>query len=678
MVYEEKDTKWVNEIPIKYKELFENYKNIELFQNIHNDIPNEKVIEGFNFFEDFDMHKKRSNKKVKIPGLRGFFNAIENIKNFILCPFYKSDQIIDKGIQKLLKIFIAVECTDLSMNLFKEMNEDQPTLDLSDLIDDELLYSANPTSGSDGRTRTNKDKYSEEKTSTTTDTTATTDLSNNTDWFSYLYERLTKLQSNNGNSDEFGIDDLKQLGNIYSQSGSNQEKVVEGMKQNIKSVTERQRRRDREREARVNKRIEGDFKKIYNATKVDCNASKEKAENDIKRYAGTIRNQIYNILFLPIILLIFYNCYYMFFYTDVSGFKPSFVDIERQFYEPYLKPYLNFFLGIFIKPVSVLYYIFNLISTHKTSVRLSKEYPYYFFIILFVIVYSIISQSGKNIISTWGDMLFTSKTNPFTPFALIIMGFHFLFGNNEGIFTTLAQWKDESQRPISGSIKFITYWVIRLIINILIFPYAGYLCTVYVFVYLFLGIYISQDSEPFDTINEINDTIYDKIYKAFDEKCGNKGNMAFIIKYFIRFLFMYLFEITLIVLLFISIGVFREKINNPNLLAFLFAVILSLLFIIGVWCLTKYYTVLPMLDEKYTLTSKSYFQNKKEDPAEAAAEAAAEAEAEAKAEAEAAAAAGASATGAAAATNATVNATENTADILSTIGGIFAGLLGAK
>jgi F0F1-type ATP synthase membrane subunit b/b' len=547
------------------------------------------------------------------------------------------------------------------------------------LIDEELLYSADPVNGSDGKTGSKNKNMN--KTTTTTNST-TTDLSNNsTDWFTYAYEILTKSQSNNG-SDEFGIEDLKQLGNIYSQS--DQEKVVEGMKQDINSVTERQRRRDREREARVNKRINLDFNKIYDATKLDCNASKEKAENDIKRYAGTIRNQIYNILFLPIILLIFYNCYYMFFYTDVSGFKPSFIDIETRYYEPYVKPYLNFFLGIFIKPISILYYIFNLISRHKTLVRLSKEYPYYFFIILFIIVYSIISQSGKNVISTWGELLFGNKPNPFTPFALIVMGIYFV----KDFILTLPEWKEDLRKPISGLIKFIMYWVIRFIVNILIFPYAGYLCTVYVFVYLFLGIYISQDSEPFDTINNINDTIYDKIYKAFDEKCGNKGSMAFIIKYFIRFLFMYLFEITLIILLFISIGVFREKINNPNVLAFLFSVILSLLFIIGVWCLTKYYTVLPMLDKKYTLTSKSYFQNKKEDPAVAAAEAAAEAKAEAEAEAaakaEAAAAAAkaeaaAAATGAAAAaaTNATVNATENTTDLLSGISGLFAALLGA-
>ena len=113
MVYEKKDTKWVKEIPITYKELFENYKNIELFQNIHDNRPTEKVIEGFNFFEKFNMHENRSKSKITISGAKDFFNAVNNIKNFITCPFYKSDSIIDQGIQRLLKIFLVVNCNDI-------------------------------------------------------------------------------------------------------------------------------------------------------------------------------------------------------------------------------------------------------------------------------------------------------------------------------------------------------------------------------------------------------------------------------------------------------------------------------------------------------------------------------------------------------------------------------------
>ena len=37
------ESEWKNKFPIKYKELFENYKKIEMFQNIYDDPPKNNI-----------------------------------------------------------------------------------------------------------------------------------------------------------------------------------------------------------------------------------------------------------------------------------------------------------------------------------------------------------------------------------------------------------------------------------------------------------------------------------------------------------------------------------------------------------------------------------------------------------------------------------------------------------
>lgn len=510
-------TKWEKEIPIHYKELFENYKNIEMFQNIHNDNDNtsENFIEGFNFAgDDFNMHASRKKLFGSTSIGKDITYVFTSLRDFILCPFYNSDRIIDSGIKNLLKLFLMVKCTNVSLNSgnsdFSGKSKKDPSgnfiFDGTDLIDPDLLYT----------------------------------------------------------------------------SESFQNKNQEGM----------------------NTMLKEDNKK--------CKYDQKQANIEVSKYTAYIKREIYNFIFLPLVLHMFYNCYYMLFHRDLDGTKPEFINIEKTFYEPNLKPYLSYFLDIAIKPVTWLYNILYFIANpaneknghpvFKPYLSFTEKYPYIVFILLFIIMYSIISQSQQDIISTWGKLLFrtSNSIDPFTGFAIAVMGIEFF----KAFINEFKDWRENiKQQVFSGPIKFIIYWILRIVVNILLYSFAGYLCTVYLFVYLFFGVSVSNNKDTFEVFEDINDTIYTKMYKRFDNSCGQLDWWGFIVKYFFRFIFLFFIEIILLSLLMNGTNVYTAKVSNANILSFLLVLISSCMFVIGMICFMKYLTVLPVLDDKYQVVN---------------------------------------------------------------------------
>lgn len=519
-------TKWENEIPFRYKELFENYKNIEMFQNIYENCKKENIKEGFNFAgDDFNMHTNRK----KIFGSSTIGKNISELFNslidLIMCPFNKSDQIIDNGIKSCLGIFLTVNCNEIPLSeitldvlknkeLKKEDSEDSKMYDLSDLIDTDLLYS-------------NENENFENKTK----------------------EGLTtdKISS-----------------------------------ENIEIILE-----------------END----------KCKKQKKQVLNEINNYSWIIRNEIYNIIFLPLVLNMFYNCYYMLLHRNSDGSRPEFIDVENLFYKPNIKPYLGYFFDIAIKPLTwfynILYFVANPANEKngfpffKSYVSLTEKYPYIFYILLFVIMYSIISQSQRDIISTWGSLLFKpSGINLFSGFAIAVMIIEFF----RAFIDEFADWRENIMKQIfSGPIKFVVYWILRMVVNILLYPFAGSLCTYYLFAYLFFGVSVSNNKDQFEVFEEIDNTIYEKMYKRFDNSCGQTDWWGLVVKYFFRYVFLFFIEIVLFILLLNGINVYTNKIPNANILSFLLIVISTCMFVLGMSCFMKYLTKIPYLDAKYDI-----------------------------------------------------------------------------
>ena len=508
----------------KFKEIFENLYVQESKSNKSNttEKENENITEGFNFFDDFDMHRKP--KKTKSKGINAILDVLKAIADYILCPVYKSDELIDSGIQNLLAIFLEAKCGDSSLNFFNDPGEKASldTLDMSDLIDPNLLY---------------------------------TDASLND-----IEEKVNKFKD------------------------------------------KRQQKKDKRKE-QTKEKITDNFQNIEQSGiqepfETDC-AEKEKAKEDIKLYSGIIKEEIYKILFLPVIIHIFFNVFYMFFYRDILGNIPHFIDIEEQFYDPYFKPYLDYFLGIFIKPVAYLSWGLNKISSIKWRRKLSDEYPHWFYIVLFFIGVIIIEYINENLLVMISGL---PNSRLLFGFALVVMVIEFFKKFVQDLFSWIPTLTNQ---PISGGIKFIIYLVIKIVVNILLYRYASSLCGIYLIIYMFFGIYISQNEDVFVVYGDIMDMVFDKIYKIFDPRCETYSFIKMINLYFCKYVAYFMFEITLIYFLSAGISRYIRTVNNVNVQSFLCILNITAIIIVGFWIFMKYKTGLVAMDKKYDIANSS-------------------------------------------------------------------------
>lgn len=534
---DEKNTKWVNEIPLKYKDMMENYKNIEMFQNIYEqkDSSSAKVQEGFKIFDDFDIHKKPKNA-YNFKQLGVIFGLFNDIKEYLLCPFRKSDELIDQGIQNILNIFLEVNCLDLSLNAVADPNveytQDIQILDLSNVIQPDLLYkeefqNQDETENIQEGYRGKKKK----KKNTTTNTTTTT--------------RTTTAAAATASATT----------TTSSKSG------------------------------------------IVN----DCKSQKEKAKRDVKRYSKVIRNEIYNILCIPIVIHILYNIYFMFFYRE-SGKPTEFIDIEKEYYDPYAKPLFSFFLDIIIKPLTYLHWLFTYIANHEKLHFYSDKYPYVFYIILYLYLYAYIASYGKNIITILGDLI-TMKTRPTIVmiFCLLIVVYEFF---NTMKFETIDSWTPTLVANIVlGTVKYLIYWILRMCVTFILSRYSSLMCIVYIVYYFLFGIQISQSKDSFDVYSDIDNSIYEKIYKIFNSDCDPYNWFKVVLQFVAKFGFIYLAEITIFFVLYFGFYNYGA-VDNANILSFLYILNFSGILTLFVWCYAKYKSFVKPLDEKYDLLNK--------------------------------------------------------------------------
>jgi hypothetical protein len=103
----------------------------------------------------------------------------------------------------------------------------------------------------------------------------------------------------------------------------------------------------------------------------------------------------------------------------------------------------------------------------------------------------------------------------------------------------------------------------------------------------------------------MDDAIYEKMYKRFNNSCNQLDWWGFVVKYFFRFVFLFFIEIVGFILLLRSIDVYSQKIPNANILSFLLILISSCMFVLGMLCFMKYLTKIPYLDAKYDILNSS-------------------------------------------------------------------------
>jgi hypothetical protein len=126
------------------------------------------------------------------------------------------------------------------------------------------------------------------------------------------------------------------------------------------------------------------------------------------------------------------------------------------------------------------------------------------------------------------------------------------------------------------------------------------LCIFYVTIYFLFGIQISQPKDTFVIYSEIDNSIYEKIYKIFNADCDPFNLLKIVLQIIAKYSFIYLTEITIFFILFV--GFFKySSVDNVNLLSFLYILNSTGILILFIWCYTKYKSFVVPLDEKYDL-----------------------------------------------------------------------------
>jgi len=241
------------------------------------------------------------------------------------------------------------------------------------------------------------------------------------------------------------------------------------------------------------------------------------------------------------------------------------------------------------------------ISENEFMRWFSDTYPYVMYILLFIIIQSIVDgENSKNIISMIGDLLTGSGLGSsfFTGFSFAIMVYHF---GNQFVKQTIKDWSSIlAAQPISGTIKWLLHWILKLVITIFIFPLAGFLCSVYFVVYMFWGIFISQEKDVFDVYQDILDMVFYKIYNIYEPLCGENGKFWLFVQIISKIGVLYLFEMTIFFIFFSGLFQYGD-VNNIHVKSFLFILTFTGMIIVTIWCFIKSMTTYKELESKYSI-----------------------------------------------------------------------------
>jgi hypothetical protein len=167
----------------------------------------------------------------------------------------------------------------------------------------------------------------------------------------------------------------------------------------------------------------------------ECEEANQNTQKEANKYAKVIKNELYRMLSVPIMVYIIYNAYYMFFFkdcyseqkkTDENGkniyihsctpgekggcFTPIFPDWEALFHSVE-KGKLNYFFEFIFKPVKMLYTLLNAFKAFfRKSMPLfgvvKDQVPYVFFFWTVSHVYVFLQSYGAKILSVMYGLLY--------------------------------------------------------------------------------------------------------------------------------------------------------------------------------------------------------------------------------------------------------------------------------
>jgi hypothetical protein len=334
-----------------------------------------------------------------------------------------------------------------------------------------------------------------------------------------------------------------------------------------------------------------------------CESKYSSNQKEAQYYAKIIKNELYRLLMIPIILYIVYNFYYLFFFKDCFSsvreidetgeyvykhtcetgekggcFTPIFPDWETSYHsvENHRTDYIFEFI---FKPVKFFYTFFNafkaIFRNETGGIVIKDEVPYLFFMISFAFIYHIIHKYGaffskivKQLmnfqIPTSGKLMAFSKVvlifSFLSSFLKKVFGFSIMGGEDfseESMLSkamsmakaainkkerTWAEWLFIPAGTLMTVIKFICfiiYWVFKFIISFGMLTFSNFIFVIYFVWHFIFG--MSSFTTPIQSVSSKIDLIYRVMYTKL---CNNdESQIKYLIKSFFFFCIFLLVEL---------------------------------------------------------------------------------------------------------------------------------------
>ena len=398
----------------------------------------------------------------------------------------------------------------------------------------------------------------------------------------------------------------------------------------------------------------------------ECERMKRRVRNEFTNYAKIIKKEIYRILFIPVVLYIVYNMYYMFFFRDASGRvryengeyinkgfackNPLFPDWESYFHS-YDKHTTNIIFEYVFKPAKMIYTLLNafkaIIRTYFIDINFIP--PYIFLFATLLIFNDVAKKHGQKIMrfyndfyntlslpntKTWNGWKDTAKAVTIMFFILTcvkdVFGFNwhemlqlFAVSTDSGLFEDNKEPKQRSwiefflAKPvimlflIIKVIIFILYWIFKYSVTIQMIPFALFIAVIYFTYTVFFAIYNNSDSEcSYLHKRELIDRIiYTRLYDVPKNPEG-WDYALWIFKSVCWMLMVFMIEL-------LSVWTLKEGLNKitsniggskyaDGLKLILITIYTCIFCLIGLWCFYKYTFKLPIVE--------TFFSREKDDP----------------------------------------------------------------
>ena len=464
-----------------------------------------KNKEGFQSFHIFDdSYFKDCTDYFKNTGFGDFLDGLANIFQYITCPIYHGDQLVEDILKELLKKTHRVPCPET----FDNMNT-QP------LITNNSNY--------------NTVKYFFKDHS---DWITTDDIKQNVlDYYSNSFNNEKSKKKN-----KFTQDDIDTFNNNFNKQLYNPE-IINILKNKYSTTKTKSKKEKKE-------------KKEKDKNDKICTTL---GDDDIENDAKIIKKELYELLFIPVVLYVTYNIYYIFIHNNIYGNPEVYLTYIKKYYNHFLnipleeeltneeefkkdpilpitdptdtktrETYKAYFFELIWKPYQFLYNALNFLYNFGHSSDVIQNSKFVVFFIIFIFSFLLIYFSG-NYFFKMVKSLFTLDTSSIESDYIytFITGFCygiilFLFGSwvlNKIVKTGYDAMACPSYFgilfTIFGSIMSIIF---RYIIATMSLETSVLICIFYVVFFLILSMkFCSTRGSIYESISSINKSLVDSL-----------------------------------------------------------------------------------------------------------------------------------------------------------------------